>query len=61
MVFSAMNIMRMIKLFSWEERMLGQVNEKREEELKWILKREIFETVANVIKLVGFLQGSYRC
>ncbi|KAJ7919496.1 hypothetical protein B0H13DRAFT_2430321 [Mycena leptocephala] len=42
-----MNILRMMKLFGWEEKMLARVNAKREEELHWIWKREIFETLAN--------------
>jgi hypothetical protein len=45
-----MNVLRMIKLFGWEDKMLARVNEKREEELHWIWKREIFEWVANTTK-----------
>jgi hypothetical protein len=45
-----MNILRMMKLFGWEEKMLARVNAKREEELHWIWKREIFETLANAVK-----------
>ncbi|KAJ7919473.1 P-loop containing nucleoside triphosphate hydrolase protein [Mycena leptocephala] len=44
-----MNVLRMIKLFGWEEKMLARVNAKREEELHWIWKREIFEWVANTV------------
>ncbi|KAJ7104533.1 hypothetical protein B0H15DRAFT_810457 [Mycena belliarum] len=46
-ISETMNVLRMIKLFGWEEKMLARVNEKREDELTWIWKREIFEWVAN--------------
>lgn len=36
-----LNIIRMIKLFGWEGKTKEQVNEKREEELKYIWKRKI--------------------
>ncbi|KAJ7093000.1 hypothetical protein B0H15DRAFT_972793 [Mycena belliarum] len=48
----AMNVLRMVKLFGWEENMLMRVNEKREAELHWIWKREIFEWVANTVNNV---------
>ncbi|KAJ6470738.1 hypothetical protein C8R47DRAFT_1298099 [Mycena vitilis] len=54
-----MNVLRMIKLFGWEEKMLARVNAKREEELYWIWKREIFEWVANTVKYVSLL--ATRC
>jgi hypothetical protein len=40
----------MIKMFGWEKQMLVRVNDKREAELHWILKREIFEWIANTVK-----------
>ncbi|KAJ7742653.1 hypothetical protein DFH07DRAFT_835946 [Mycena maculata] len=46
-ISETMNVLRMIKLFGWEEKMLARVNAKREDELYWIFKREIFEWVAN--------------
>ncbi|KAJ6595665.1 P-loop containing nucleoside triphosphate hydrolase protein [Mycena vulgaris] len=48
-ISETMNVLRMIKLFGWEEKMLARVNNKREEELHWIWKREIFEWVANTV------------
>nr|GAT46155.1 ATP-binding cassette transporter [Mycena chlorophos] len=48
-ISETMGVMRMIKLFGWEEKMLGRINEKREEELVWIWNREIFEWVANTV------------
>ncbi|KAJ6576978.1 P-loop containing nucleoside triphosphate hydrolase protein [Mycena vulgaris] len=46
-ISETMNVLRMIKLFGWEEKMLTRVNDKREAELHWIWKRELFEWVAN--------------
>ncbi|KAF7372862.1 ATP-binding cassette transporter [Mycena sanguinolenta] len=48
-ITETMSVLRMIKLFGWESKMLDRVNAKREEELHWIWKREIFECVANAI------------
>ncbi|KAJ7172815.1 hypothetical protein C8R43DRAFT_1208856 [Mycena crocata] len=48
-ISETMNVLRMIKLFGWEAKMLARVNEKRETELHWIWKREIFECVANTV------------
>ncbi|KAJ7691733.1 P-loop containing nucleoside triphosphate hydrolase protein [Mycena rosella] len=48
-ISETMNVLRMIKLFGWEDKMLARVNDKREEELHWIWKREIFEWVANTV------------
>ncbi|KAJ6465017.1 P-loop containing nucleoside triphosphate hydrolase protein [Mycena sanguinolenta] len=48
-ITETMSVLRMIKLFGWESKMLDRVNGKREEELHWIWKREIFEWVANTI------------
>ncbi|KAJ7034289.1 P-loop containing nucleoside triphosphate hydrolase protein [Mycena alexandri] len=48
-ISETMNVLRMIKLFGWEAKMLSRVNAKRDEELHWIWKREIFEWVANTV------------
>ncbi|KAJ7461841.1 hypothetical protein B0H11DRAFT_117745 [Mycena galericulata] len=48
-ISETMNVLRMVKMFGWEQKMLARINEKREEELHWIFKREIFEWVANTI------------
>lgn len=47
-----MNVLRMIKLFGWEKKMFKRVTDKREAELVWIWKREIFELLANTVKYV---------
>ncbi|KAF9021407.1 P-loop containing nucleoside triphosphate hydrolase protein [Hymenopellis radicata] len=38
-VTEIMNVVRMIKLFGWERRMEERVGEKRDDELKWVIKR----------------------
>ncbi|KAJ7675294.1 hypothetical protein B0H17DRAFT_1207802 [Mycena rosella] len=48
-ISETMNVLRMIKLFGWEAKMLVRVNDTREAELHWIWKREIFEWVANTV------------
>ncbi|KAJ7240472.1 P-loop containing nucleoside triphosphate hydrolase protein [Mycena rebaudengoi] len=55
-ITETMNVLRMIKLFGWEAKMLGRINEKREQELVWIWKREIYEWVANnVINIIPII------
>ncbi|KAL5534538.1 hypothetical protein ACEPAG_1001 [Sanghuangporus baumii] len=42
-VTETMNVIRMIKLFGWEPKMNKQVAEKRDEELKFIWKRQLLD------------------
>ncbi|KAF9233710.1 hypothetical protein BU15DRAFT_90237 [Melanogaster broomeanus] len=44
-VSTAMNVLRMIKLFGWEPQMEQRIHEKREEELGWIWKFKMMELV----------------
>ncbi|KAG9103574.1 hypothetical protein FRC06_009826 [Ceratobasidium sp. 370] len=44
-VTESMNVIRMIKLFGWEKKIKGQVEEKREEELHWYKKRQFLGLV----------------
>ncbi|TRM65976.1 hypothetical protein BD626DRAFT_427540 [Schizophyllum amplum] len=44
-VTETMNVLRMIKLFGWEYKMSERVGDKREEELKWIWRRQILDMV----------------
>jgi hypothetical protein len=46
MVFSVMNVLRMVKLFGWEKSMWDRICEKREEELAFLWKRKLI-VVAN--------------
>ncbi|KAJ6612668.1 multidrug resistance-associated ABC transporter [Mycena sp. CBHHK59/15] len=48
-ISETITVLRMIKMFGWESKMLGRVNDNREEELLWIWKREIFEFFANTV------------
>ncbi|KAM5536848.1 hypothetical protein V8D89_009566 [Ganoderma adspersum] len=43
-----LNVIRMIKLFGWERRVAGQVEERREAELKLIRKTKYIELVNNL-------------
>lgn len=36
-----MNVLRMIKMFGWERKIQSRIDEKREEELKWIWKARV--------------------
>jgi hypothetical protein len=47
---TAMNVIRMIKLFGWERKMEERIQEKREEELKVLWKREVLDLVNSIIK-----------
>lgn len=38
-----MNIIRMIKLFGWESRVNDEINEKRDDELKVLKRRQLME------------------
>ncbi|TDL29986.1 P-loop containing nucleoside triphosphate hydrolase protein [Rickenella mellea] len=42
-VTEIMNVLRMIKLFGWEAKMNARLYEKREDELKYIFKRQVLE------------------
>ena len=45
-----MNIIRMIKVFGWEERIEEKITGKREEELAYQRKWIIFEIISNILK-----------
>lgn len=45
--FSVMGLLRMIKYFSWENKMNQRVVDKREEELVWIWKLQSLELLSN--------------
>ncbi|KAJ6479029.1 ABC transporter transmembrane region-domain-containing protein [Mycena sanguinolenta] len=51
-VTEAVNVLRMIKLFGWEEKMKTRIGDKRNEELVWIRKRRFIDLVS---VLVNFL------
>lgn len=45
-----MNVIRMIKLFGWENKVKAQIEEKREEELRWYKKRQFLGLINMNIK-----------
>jgi len=45
-----MNVLRMIKLFGWEKKMNEKVDEKREEELTWLWKRQLLDLLNGNLK-----------
>jgi len=47
---TAMNVIRMIKLFGWENKMNSRIADKREEELKFLKKRQILDVCNNILK-----------
>ncbi|KAF5338427.1 hypothetical protein D9758_012247 [Tetrapyrgos nigripes] len=51
-VTETLNVLRMIKLFGWEQKMQGRIAEKREEELGWIFKKQILELMNGTINFV---------
>ncbi|CAE7169341.1 unnamed protein product [Rhizoctonia solani] len=51
-VTESMNVIRMIKLFGWEKKVIGQVEEKREEELTYYKKRQYMGLVNSNINRI---------
>ncbi|KAG1757959.1 hypothetical protein EDB19DRAFT_1936472 [Suillus lakei] len=51
-VTETMNVLRMIKLFGWEERLDTRISEKREVELVWTWKTKILELVNNNLNYI---------
>ena len=54
----AVNIIRMIKLFGWEEKVEARIDEKREAEMQQFWKKSIFNIVRNNLKY-GLFQVSF--
>ncbi|KAF9000095.1 P-loop containing nucleoside triphosphate hydrolase protein [Cyathus striatus] len=52
-VTEALNLARMIKLFGWENKMEKTLNERREEELMWIKKREFLSVGLKLSNIVA--------
>lgn len=52
-VTETMNVLRMVKLFGWERKMNKKVEEKREEELIWVWRRQILDLINGNFKSVG--------
>ncbi|TFK92734.1 P-loop containing nucleoside triphosphate hydrolase protein [Polyporus arcularius HHB13444] len=60
-----LNVVRMIKLFGWERRVTGQIEERREAELKFLRKTKFLELFNNCINFsiplftMAFTFGTY--
>jgi len=48
MEFLAVGVIRMIKLFGWEYKMAGRLDNKRKEELQWLWKLKVNFTVTSI-------------
>lgn len=48
----AMNVLRMIKLFGWEPKINERVAEKRDDELRWIRRRQLLNLLNGNMKFV---------
>ncbi|KAF5375060.1 hypothetical protein D9758_000106 [Tetrapyrgos nigripes] len=51
-IVEALNLLRMIKLFGWERKMSEKIDQKREEELGWLWKRELMDLSINCVNFV---------
>ncbi|KAJ7791217.1 hypothetical protein B0H14DRAFT_3094524 [Mycena olivaceomarginata] len=49
-VSEAVNVLRMIKLFGWEEKMKARIEDKRDGELTWIRKRRMIDMASGLVK-----------
>jgi hypothetical protein len=47
---TVLGVIRMVKLFGWEQKMTQRLSEKREEELIWIKRRQLLQISNAVIK-----------
>lgn len=57
---SVVSVLKMVKLFGWENKMLKQVEAARNEELKAVLKLKILQSLIGILKYDShsFLMGS---
>ncbi|KAH8120523.1 hypothetical protein DFH11DRAFT_1560461 [Phellopilus nigrolimitatus] len=56
-VSETMNVIRMIKLFGWEPKMMEEIGEKRDEELRWIKLRQMLDLANGSINFIIPLAG----
>ncbi|KAF5392518.1 hypothetical protein D9757_002192 [Collybiopsis confluens] len=61
-VVEALNLIRMIKLFGWQQKTGTKINQSREEELKWVWKRDLVgfsNRIINFLLPILTLIGTY--
>ncbi|KAF8803433.1 multidrug resistance-associated ABC transporter [Phlegmacium glaucopus] len=51
-VSETLGVLRMVKLFGWEHKMSETINEKREEELKWIWKDKVIVLLTDLTNFI---------
>ncbi|KAJ6594858.1 P-loop containing nucleoside triphosphate hydrolase protein [Mycena capillaripes] len=51
-VSEAVNVLRMVKLFGWEEKMKARIADKRDSELTWIRKRRMIDLASGVTNFI---------
>ncbi|KAJ7264445.1 P-loop containing nucleoside triphosphate hydrolase protein [Mycena haematopus] len=51
-VSEAVNVLRMIKLFGWEEKIKVRIGDKRDSELVWIQKRRIIDMASTLVNFI---------
>jgi hypothetical protein len=49
-LFAAINLLRMVKLFGWESNMSAEVDSKRQVELVYLWKRKVLDLVNGCIE-----------
>ncbi|KAH7883936.1 hypothetical protein F5I97DRAFT_2075294 [Phlebopus sp. FC_14] len=60
-VTETMNVLRMIKLFGWEQKMEARISEKREAELEWTWKFKLLDLVNNNLNFIIPLLTMLAC
>ena len=60
-IAESVNVLRMIKLFGWEEKMTDRLEEKREEELTWLWKVQVREKLLWASHQLIGLASSSNC
>ncbi|KAF8157940.1 multidrug resistance-associated ABC transporter [Crassisporium funariophilum] len=51
-VTEAVNVLRMIKLFGWEEKMSARLEERRDDELMWLWKLKVLQALNGIINFI---------
>ena len=47
-----MSVLRMIKMFGWERKILSRIDERRDDELEWIWKGKLLDLFTQVVTYV---------
>jgi len=60
-ITEAFNVLRMIKLFGWEQKMSARIDAKREEELRMMWKSKSLEVINGMLRCgwITSLIGQY--